>query len=186
MKVWRSFAVIATVAVLVPASAHAAETKDPFCPAASDQIVRLGNVKGSDAKAVVDATGGVVAAYRSCKLELESSGGRFSIEPKGHYATVRAAQFGVVLGRALAAQGRKADALAAFREARKDAASVAEWRYDPTAYINGTVGGDIRPKGPSVYRDQAEAVVTAADAEIAKLDGTAPAATPSPAPSATP
>jgi hypothetical protein len=153
--------VASAVAVAVVATTHAAlpasgTFSDPLCPEAAQYVVALSKLKASDTpNAVYAAAGAASAAYDTCAKRHLASG---DFEPGVHYSYTREASFDVVQARALLADGRAADARRLARDAKRLATDVYEWRYSD------------RDNRPSLYRDAAQEIVTAADEVLARLE----------------
>ncbi|MBV9438555.1 MAG: hypothetical protein JOZ24_01040 [Candidatus Eremiobacteraeota bacterium] len=179
---------------LVPSYAAAASPhKDAWCPVSVAKLEAFDAAAASnDPEKIGIAAQGVVEAYMNCAAEAQIAR---NVEPAMNYDKTRAAQFEVVVARSLAAQGKIADAVAAYREARKGATDVADWTPSSMSYAVSNGGGGTSTsrnssRGTSQYHTAALAVRDAVDAELAKLGVTtaptgsaAPTAAPAPLPS---
>jgi hypothetical protein len=159
-----------------PHAVHAADApSDTFCPravpklAAFDALARDG---GKDLAKVATVAGETAHEYQLCIGEATT---RVVDEPRINYDRVRAAQFLVVQGRALAATGDSKGALQAFKDARSLADFVAKWEPSSQGFSQSNSGsGYSSSRGPadhngSRYREAATQIVTAADSELATL-----------------
>ncbi len=187
MKRFESLAVPALVlAVLCSAPAHAADApKDALCPRAVPKISAFNDAAAAgDGAKIAAAAQAAADAYQLCAVDAQVA---TSIEPAVNYDKTRRAQFLVVVGRADAAVGKPAEALAALHTARTVADEVYTWLPSSTSYTtsNRTSGTSSDRNGDRVgsrYRDSAHQIQAAADAELAKLEpaGAAPAPSASP------
>jgi hypothetical protein len=155
---------------------------DKLCPEATQYVIALGQLPPNDPpQRIYDAAHATTAAYDSCaKRHLTDA----KIEPGVHYAYTREAGFAMLEARALVALNRPSDAKAVVLNAKRLAQDVFEWRrsIDQNGSYISSSGSDNRP---SIYRDAAKDVITAADDMLAKLSAV-PAAAPAPAASAAP
>jgi hypothetical protein len=150
---------------------------DKLCPEATQYFVALGQVPPSDAQRVYDAAHATTTAYDNCAKRHLADG---DVEPGVHYAWTREAGIAVLEARALVALNRQSDAKAVALNAKRLAQDVFDWRksIDQSGSSISSSGADRRP---SMYRDAAKDVITAADELLTKL-GAAPAASAAPAP----
>jgi len=149
-----------------------AKVADTVCPSAVPPLKSLGAVTDpTDAVKIADAARGVVRAYADCIVEARSDG---AVEPNMHYDEIRAAQYDILLGRALMVQKDYDGAHAAFADARKLSGDVVDWVPQPIGYnMNNKLGsGTVKNSGytKSQYYDSAADIVKAADTELAKLE----------------
>lgn len=188
MKRFEPVAALAmALAVLIPAfPARAADVpKDALCPRAVPKVSAFNDAAaGGDGAKIAAAAQAAADAYALCAVDAQVA---TSIEPAVNYDKTRRAQFLVVVGRADAAVGKPAEALAALRTARAVADEVYTWLPSSTSYTtsNRTSGTSSDRNGDRVgsrYRDSAHQIQAAADAELAKLEpaGAAPAPSASP------
>src|SRR5471032_351527 len=153
-----------------PAFAQAA-ISDTVCPAAVSPLKALAAVNSTnDPVKIADAARNVVRAYDDCISSARTDG---AVEPQMHYDQVRAAQYGVLLGRALYLQQNFDGAHAAFVDARRLSGEVADWTPSSMAYNmnnkTGTGVGHNTGSTKSQWHDSAIDIVKASDAELAKL-----------------
>jgi hypothetical protein len=176
--------VAAVVAPAVAAVAAAPPTfSDTVCPEATAKVIVIGGLTaGSDPNLIYDAAKAASDAYDLCaKRKLSDQ----DIEPGAHYAYTRAAQFGVLAGRALIVLKRPDEARRELQRDRALAADVASWETSMHGRDPGiTVTSDTKY---SRFHGSAQTVVDAADGELKKLAASqAPASATSPAPSPSP
>jgi hypothetical protein len=159
-----------------PHVARAADAPaDTFCPRAVPKLVAFNQVAadgGKDLAKVVATARDTAYEYQLCIAEATT---HVFDEPRINYDRVRASQFLVVEGRALAATGDTKGALQALKDARALADYVAKWEANSQEYSQSNNGsGYSSSRGPadhtgSRYREAATQIVTAADTELAKL-----------------
>lgn len=175
-------------ALTFPAARADAAFTDIVCPEATQYVIAMGRLKQTDPpQRVYDAANAAASAYAECaKRQLADA----NLEPGVHYAYTREAGLSIVAARALIALNRQSDAKAMVLNAKRLAQDVAEWRRSIQQHgaIISSSGSNTQP---SAYRDAARDVVAAADQLLATLAGVqasspAPAASPLPAPAATP
>jgi hypothetical protein len=159
-----------------PAFAQAA-VSDTVCPAAVSPLKALAAVNSTnDPVKIADAARNVVRAYNDCISSARTDG---AVEPQMHYDQVRAAQYGVLLGRVLYLQQNYDGAHAAFVDARRLSGEVVDWTPASMGYnMNNKLGsGTSRNTGvnKSQWHDSAADIVKASDAELAKLVPASPA-----------
>jgi hypothetical protein len=179
----RGFGVL-VFAAAVYASASAAfaqavvnSVSDAICPAAIAQIKTLSALGPTgDPGKISDAARSVVQTYNACTVTARAGG---ALEPYMHYDEVRAAQYGILLGRALFAQKDYDGAHAAFVEARRLSTEVAQWVPPSMGYtMNNESGSSVIRNGSGIksrFYDTAVDIRKAADVELAKLVPVAPA-----------
>jgi hypothetical protein len=173
------------------AAAHPASAAPPFsdtlCPRAVPKVVAFNEAATSnDAAKIRDAAHGAGDAYRGCAIDRQASDST-AIEPSVNYNKTRAAQFLVVAGRLDAAAGDAKAAAATLHDARALAADVVDWQPQSLSYSasNGSAGNSSSrnsDRNGSRFKSNAQEILTAADQELAKLAGSAPAAQPAPSP----
>ncbi|HEX3548935.1 MAG TPA: hypothetical protein VHT53_01075 [Candidatus Elarobacter sp.] len=190
MRLHRLLPAVGLVAVLVPAAAHAAPVpEDALCPRAVPKLVAFNDATGSkDVAKIGGAARDAAAAYQLCASDAQVTKG-VAVEPTVNYDKTRAAQFLVVYGRTQTAGGNTAEAITAFKDAKRLASDVATWQPESQTWhasqTTGAPGGmhDDSP-GPSGgnsagrntdrngsrYKTAAAEIVTAADQELAKLE----------------
>ncbi len=190
MKRFESLAVAALVlAVLCSAPpARAADAlKDALCPRAVPKLSAFNDAAAAgDGAKIAAAAQAAADAYQLCAVDAQVA---TSIEPTVNYDKTRRAQFLVVVGRADAATGKPAEAVAALRTARTVADEVYTWLPSSTSYTtsNRTTGTSSDRNGDRVgsrYRDSAHQIQAAAEAELAKLEPAGAAPVPSASPQA--
>jgi hypothetical protein len=188
------------VALVVLAQAHPAAAQvgpaDALCPRAVPKLAAFNEAKASNDMAKIAAAVRAIAdAYELCASEAQVTKG-VAVEPTVNYDKTRAAQYLVVEGRALAAGGNTADAIAALKKARHLADDVAIWQPESQAWHASPTGGGPAPGagsaalgapsqasagggneahrntdlGGSRYKDAATEIRAAADAELKKLE----------------
>jgi hypothetical protein len=149
---------------------------DTFCPRAVPKLAAFNQVaadSGKDLAKVIVTARETANEYQLCIGEATT---RVFDEPRINYDRVRASQFLVVEGRALAATGDTKGALQALKDARALADFVAKWEPSAQDYSQSNSGsGYSSSRGPadhtgSRYREAATQIVTAADTELAKLN----------------
>lgn len=173
MKVWVvlcSLAVTAAAVAWQPVPAAAANGDD-LCPRALPKIDEFtAAAKASDVAKISDSAAAAAEAFRLCMVDARISG---PIEPRYNFDEMRAAYFVTVHGRALLAQGKRDDAIAAFKDARSLANEVAVWQPDSNAWsgnnITGTSSGRNSDLRPSQYKDAAIQIRTADEAALGTL-----------------
>jgi hypothetical protein len=162
-------------AALVCASSTAAFARadgpsDTICPGAVQHLKALGAVDSHDAAKVSDVARNVVRAYNDCISSARTDG---QVEPAMHYDEVRAAQYGILLGRALYLQQDYDGAHAAFVDARRLSGEVVEWTPPSMGYNMDNKLGSATSRNTgntkSQWHDDAVTMSKAADAELAKL-----------------
>jgi hypothetical protein len=181
------------IAAAHPAAAAPLPT-DQMCPRAVPKIVALNDAAASlDKGKIATAARGAADAYSVCASEAQVAKG-VAIEPTVNYDKTRAAQYFVVVGRALAASGNTAEAGAALKTARQYADDVIGWQPESISWhASQTSGGPVAGEGMaptggntaarnpdrdgSRYKDVARQILSAADQELAKL-GLAPSSVP--------
>ena len=148
---------------------------DTFCPRAVPQLAAFNRLAAEGAKdlaKVATVAGEAAHEYQLCIGEATTN---VFDEPRINYDRVRAAQFLVVEGRALAATGDAKGALQALKDARSLADFVAKWEPSAQGYSQSNSGrGYSASRGTpdhtgSRYRESATQIVAAADTELAKL-----------------
>ena len=149
---------------------------DTFCPRAVPQLTAFNQLiaeGGKDLAKVASVAGAAAHQYQLCIGEATTN---VVDEPRINYDRVRAAQFLVVQGRALAATGDAKGALQALKDARTLADFVAKWEPSAQGYSQSNNGtGYSASRGTpdhtgSRYRESATQIVAAADTELAKLN----------------
>jgi len=185
---------VAFATVAAPPAARAATPpySDTMCPRAAPPVIAFNDAASSaDPVKIAGAAKSAAEAYRLCATDAQASQ-RVQYEPVVNYDKTRAAQFLVVAGRAEAVLGHNEAALAELRDARRIAADVAEWQpssqtYHMSSGLDGNSADRNTDRNGSRYKPAAVEIVAAADAALAKLNGTSvPATAPAPAPSASP
>jgi hypothetical protein len=163
----KQFASAAAACILLATASPAlAQTNDAICPQANAAIRSLQALKvQTDAAKNADVLLPIVNAYKACRQLALADG---AIEPAAHYDEIRAAQYGISLGRQYYALQKYDDAHAIWVEARQVSQDIVDWL--PTSRHNTGMSH-------SQYHDAAIEIVKAADVELAKL---APASTPTP------
>jgi hypothetical protein len=142
---------------------------DAICPAAIQYIKALAVVNSTnDPVKIGDLAAKLVRTYNDCTTTARTAG---QVEPFMHYAQTRAAQYGILLGRALFLQKDWDGAHAAFIEARRLGNEVAEWTAPAKGYTVGSLSTTVQNTGSerSSFHDLAYEIVRAADVELAKL-----------------
>ena len=175
-----SFALsLAFVACLAgaPSVVHAAgDPSDTFCPRAVPKLAAFNDVAaagGKDLAKVATTAGDAAHEYQLCIAEATT---RTFDEPRINYDRVRAAQFLVVEGRALAATGDSKAALQALKDARSLADYVAKWEPSAEAFSQSNSGAGYSASHGSAdhtgsrYRESATQIVAVADSELMKLN----------------
>jgi hypothetical protein len=163
--------------------AGAATITDQLCPEATQYVNTLADLGQNETpQKVYDASHAVTSAYETCQKRHLSNG---NVEPGVHYAYTRQASYGVVEARALLALNRPGDAKSVLETSKRLASEVVDWRR------NMSFGGDSKDSRPSIYRNAAKDVVSAANELLAKLNApstppAAPAFTPAPKSSPSP
>ncbi|HEX3466482.1 MAG TPA: hypothetical protein VHT05_00105 [Candidatus Elarobacter sp.] len=155
---------IGCVTAAAAAGASAAPS-DTLCPETVSRVLVLTKMKASDPPAsVYDASKAAIDQFQIC-LDRQLNDG--NVEPGVHYAQLRESQFGVLAARALIALGRTDDARTELERDRKLAANVADWQF---ANSGSNIGANQGTYGRySDFHDAAKQVVTAVDAELARL-----------------
>jgi hypothetical protein len=156
------------------AQAKVNSVSDAICPAAIQQIKALTALQSSndpDPAKLGDFARAIVRTYNDCILTARTAG---AIEPYSHYDQMRSAQYGILLGRALFLQKDYDGAHAAWVDARKLAAEVADWESPTIGYAGSAI---VKNPGhsKSTFHDLAMDIELAADAELAKLVPASPA-----------
>jgi|SRR5471030_1904244 len=162
-------------ALCTTGSAAFAQASDAICPSAVSPVKVLAAANSTnDPVKVSDAARNVVRAYNDCASTARTNG---AVEPAMNYDEVRAAQYGVLLGRALYLQQNYDGAHAAFVDARRLSGEVTEWTPPSMEYTNNEWLATSKNKGNihSQWRDTAVEISKAADAELAKLVPASPA-----------
>jgi hypothetical protein len=161
------------------AQAKVNSVSDAICPAAIQQIKALTALQSSndpDPAKIGDSARAIVRTYNDCIFTARTAG---AIEPYSHYDQMRSAQYGILLGRALFLQKDYDGAHAAWVDARKLAAEVADWEAPAIGYTMNSESGSAIVKNPghskSTFHDLAMDIERAADAELAKLVPASPA-----------
>ena len=184
------WAAVGACALAVPHAATAADVAptDMVCPRAVPKIVALNDAATSkDVAKIAAAARGVADAYQVCTSDAQVAKG-VAVEPTVNYDKTRTAQYLVVVGRALAASGKPAEAVTALKNARHLADEVATWQPESqTWHASQTSGGpgaasdDPGPSGGgnsaarntdrngSRYKEAAVQIRAAADGELATL-----------------
>jgi hypothetical protein len=178
----------AFAASVAPPFALAADApKDALCPRAVPKLVAFTDAGASNDVAKIAAAAQAAAdAYQACATDSSVSA---PIEPAVNYDKVRRAQFLVVVGRADAAAGKTAEAMAALRDARSTADDVAQWQPSSMSYstsnrTSGTSSDRNGDRNGSRYRESAVQIRAAADQALESLKAGPPAgSSPSPGPS---
>lgn len=157
-----------------PAAAAAPSFSDVMCPRAVGSVVAFNDAASINDVAKVRAAARAAAqAYRECASAAQATP-NLALEPTVNYDKTRAAQFLIVAGRLDAASGDVKDASTALRDGRTMALEVVEWQPQQSSYTmsNGGAGNSASrnsDRNGSRYKDNAREIVTAADAELAKL-----------------
>jgi len=171
-----SLALVACLAGAPPAVRAADAPADTFCPRAVPQLVAFNELTaagGKDMAKVATVAGAAAHEYQLCIGEATT---RVVDEPRINYDRVRASQFLVVQGRALAATGDTKGALQALKDARTLADFVAKWEPSAQDFSQSNSGsGYSASRGTpdhtgSRYREAATQIVNAADTELTKLN----------------
>jgi hypothetical protein len=143
---------------------------DAICPAAIQQIKALAVANSTnDPVKIGDLAGKLVRTYDDCITTARTAG---QVEPYMHYAQVRAAQYGLLLGRALFLQKDWDGAHAAFVEAHRLATEVVDWTPPAMGYTMGNQPTTVvknKASEKSSFHDLAYEVARATDVELAKL-----------------
>jgi hypothetical protein len=172
-----------------PAIAETA-VADPICPRAVPKLVAFNEAAASkDVAKITAAARSAADAYTLCASEAQVTKG-VAVEPTVNYDKTRAAQYLVVLGRALAASGNAAEAGTALKSARTLADDVFGWQPDAQTWHASQTSGGVPGGKPaddpglvgggnsaarntdrngSRYKEAARQIRTAADEELAKL-----------------
>ena len=177
-----------------PAAAQGSPA-DALCPRAVPKLAAFNDAKASnDMAKIAVAVRAIADAYELCASEAQVTKG-VAVEPTVNYDKTRAAQYLVVEGRALAAGGNTADAIAALKKARHLADDVAIWQPESQAWHASATTGGPGPdsgaaapgappasagggneahrntdRGGSRYKDAAVEIRAAADMELKKLE----------------
>lgn len=159
------------------APVFAQAVSDPLCPSAVSPVKALLAITGAnDPVKIADAARNVVRTYNDCASTARTDG---ALEPAMHYDEIRAAQYGVLLGRALFMQKDYDGAHAAFVDARRLSGDVADWTPPSLGYNmdnkNGSATSRNSGSTKSLYHESAVEIAKAADAELAKLVPASPA-----------
>ncbi len=170
-----SLALVACLAGAPYAVRAADAPADTFCPRAVPSLVAFNQLAaegGKDPAKVASVAGEAAHQYQLCIGEATTN---VVDEPRINYDRVRAAQFLVVEGRALAATGDAKGALQALKDARTLADFVAKWEPSAQDYSQASNGGYSASRSTpdhtgSRYRESATQIVAAADTELAKLN----------------
>ena len=184
-----------------PGGARAAEAgfSDVICPEATQYVVNVGKLRRDDPpQRIYEAAQAATDAYQRCSKDKLSNGFREA----QHYADTRGSSFAVLAARALVALNRPEDARRELETWRPLAQQVVDWQSETQTSVIGhkpvgeeeiaakVTGGDHRK---SMYHDSAKEIVSAIDAEVARIDAslrdrprTQGRATPAPAPTAIP
>jgi hypothetical protein len=193
---------VAACALASPCAATAADLApaDPICPRAVPKIVTFNDAAASkDVAKIAVAARSIADTYEVCASDAQVAKG-VAVEPTVNYDKTRAAQYLVVLGRALAATGKTPEAVTAFKTARRYADEVATWQPDAQMWHASATSGGAGPNpgrgrpddatGPqtggntaarntdrngSRYREAAVQIRAAADGELATLEPPQPA-----------
>jgi hypothetical protein len=129
---------------LAAASSALADTApaDTVCPRAVPKLVAFNDAAASkDVAKITAAARSAADAYTLCASEAAVAKG-VAVEPTVNYDKTRAAQYLVVLGRALAASGNATEAGVALKNARQFADDVFGWQPDAQKWhASQTTGG---------------------------------------------
>lgn len=190
MRLQRFLVVAVTTLSLAPVhpAFGAPAYSDIICPRAVPEVVDFmaaGATK--DPAKIASASRAAAEAYQLCASNAQTAIG-VAVEPTVNYDKARAAQFLVVEGRALAAAGKTADAVAALTTARRLADDVATWQPESQTWhassSTGGPGGVSDDPGPqtggntaahstdhvgSRYKTEAVEIRAAADDALARL-----------------
>jgi hypothetical protein len=150
---------------------------DTICPEATQYVLAVGKLKMDDPpQRIYDVAEAAAGAYQRCSKDKLSNGFREA----QHYADTRGSSFAVVASRALIVLNRPDDARRELESWRPMVQQVVDWQSETTTTVSGHAPrGDIQSDGgtinqgdhrKSMYRDSAKEIVTAIDAELAKLD----------------
>ncbi len=181
---------LAGVACALLAGSLPAVAAEPFsdtlCPRSVPKVIEYNEVSGgNNADKIVAAAHGAAEAYALCGSDAQGSG--VAIEPLVNYDKTRSAQFLVVAGRVESLLGDAKQAMADLRKARSLATEVSEWQPQAMSYqmSSGAAGNSSsrnNDRNGSRYKAVALEIVTAADAELAKLRPASPQPAASPKP----
>lgn len=191
------------VAAAAPALAGTASA-DTICPRAVPKLVAFNDAAASkDIAKIAAAARGAADAYSLCASDASVAKG-VAVEPAVNYDKTRAAQYLVVLGRALAANGNATEATTALKNARQYADEVFGWQPDAQKWhasqtTGGTGHGDLPPdaaggnmavrnsdRDGSRSKETARQIRAAADEALEALIPRRQSTIPSPAPEASP
>lgn len=174
------FAFSLLVAACLASAPHVVVAAEPpadtFCPRAVPKLIAYNQVVADGGKDLAKVATVAREAADEYQLCIEEATTRVVDEPRINYDRVRASQFRVVEGRALAATGDAKGALQALKDGRALADYVAKWEASSQSVSQANNGsGYSSSRGPadrtgSRYREAATQIVTAADAELAKLN----------------
>jgi hypothetical protein len=171
MKRVCSVLVFAALVCAMSTAARADGPSDTLCPSAVQHLKALAAVNSTnDPVKIGDQARNVVRAYNDCISSARTDG---QVEPAMHYDEFRAAQYGVLLGRALYLQQDYDGAHAAFVDARRLSGEVVDWVPPSLGYNMDNKLGSATSRNSgqtkSQWHDDALTVSKAADAELAKL-----------------
>ncbi len=150
---------------------------DTICPEATQYVLAVGKLRKDDPpQRIYDAAQAATDAYQRCSRDKLSYGFREA----QHYADTRGSAFAVVAARALVALNRPDDARRELQSWRPLVQQVVDWQSETTTTAQGHAPrGDIQSDvakvnqsdhRASMYHESAKEIVTAIDAEIAKID----------------
>jgi hypothetical protein len=164
------FGLVLSAVASAPSLAVQPGFSDTICPEGTQYVLAVGKLRVDDPpQRIYDAAHAASEAYARCSSQKLAYGFREA----QHYADVRSAQFGVVAARALVALGRLDEARSLLQHDRALAQNVADWITDPTAFnsadVNGSAVATGSDKRPSMYRESAKDIVTAADEALAEI-----------------
>jgi hypothetical protein len=193
MRIAKSVLFFSSFALVVSAGARIAQADAPYsdliCPRAVPKVVQFKDASATnDLKKILAASRAAADAYKTCESEAVV---RTYEEPYVNYDRTRAAQFMVVEGRALAATGARAEAIAVLRDAQTLADKVVEWQPQSQTYSasNGLAGNSAArdtDRSNSQYHDAAVQIVSAASDTLDKLGVHRQQTVPAPAAAASP
>jgi hypothetical protein len=158
---------VAAVALAVPAIAGPVAAADPMCPRAVPKLVAFnGAGASSDLGKIAQAAREVAEIYETCAADAQShTGGFLSAEPFLNYEKTREAQFLVVEGRALIANGNLAGGMQAMRDARRVADYVANWQPESIGWET-TNRANFTNTAPVVFHGAAHIIVATDDTGV--------------------
>jgi len=180
MKFSAFFAILFAISAGGAAAAVAAPAPpaDTLCPTAVPKLVAFKDASDSnDLPKIVDAARGAASAYERCLSDAQGNI-NVAVEPMINYDKTREAQFLVVAGRALLAEGNNPDGIQALKDARHLAVDVADWQPTSQAWNASNHTGNSAQRNTdrngSRYQDIARQIRDAADEALARTQAAKP------------